>query len=65
MNTDPSWAARRRCGAPNVPQLYVDVDREKAKALGVPVDDVFGALQATLGTYYVNDFNSTAARTRC
>jgi multidrug efflux pump len=41
----------------NVPQLYVDVDREKAKALGVPLDDVFSTLAATLGTYYVNDFN--------
>jgi multidrug efflux pump subunit AcrB len=42
---------------PNVPQLYVDVDREKAKALGVPIDEVFNALAATMGTYYVNDFN--------
>jgi multidrug efflux pump len=41
----------------NVPQLYVDVDREKAKSLGVPVDDVFNTLAATLGSYYVNDFN--------
>ena len=40
-----------------VPQLYVDVDREKAKALGVPVNDVFDTLAATLGNYYVNDFN--------
>ncbi len=41
----------------NVPQLYVDVDREKAKTLGVPLDDLFSSLAATLGTYYVNDFN--------
>ncbi len=41
----------------NVPQLYVDVDREKAKKIGVPISDVFSALSATLGTYYVNDFN--------
>jgi hydrophobe/amphiphile efflux-1 (HAE1) family protein len=41
----------------NVPQLYVDVDREKAKSLGVPLDDVFSTLAATLGSYYVNDFN--------
>jgi HAE1 family hydrophobic/amphiphilic exporter-1/multidrug efflux pump len=41
----------------NVPQLYVDVDREKAKKVGVPITDVFSALSATLGTYYVNDFN--------
>jgi hydrophobe/amphiphile efflux-1 (HAE1) family protein len=42
---------------PHVPQLYVDVDREKAKMLGVAIDDVFNTLSATLGTYYVNDFN--------
>src|SRR4029079_6858537 len=41
----------------NVPQLYVDVDREKAKALGVPLDEIFSTLAATLGSYYVNDFN--------
>ena len=41
----------------NVPQLYVDVDREKAKALGVPLDEIFNTLAATLGSYYVNDFN--------
>ena len=50
-------AACRRCGARSVPQLYVDVDREKAKALGVPLDELYDTLAATLGTYYVNDFN--------
>ena len=42
---------------PTVPQLLVDVDREKAIALGVPVNDVFDALQSTMGALYVNDFN--------
>jgi HAE1 family hydrophobic/amphiphilic exporter-1/multidrug efflux pump len=41
----------------HVPQLYVETDREKAKALGVPVDELYSTLAATLGTYYVNDFN--------
>jgi multidrug efflux pump len=41
----------------NVPQLYVDVDRARAKSLGVSLDEIFGTLAATLGTYYVNDFN--------
>jgi hydrophobe/amphiphile efflux-1 (HAE1) family protein len=41
----------------NVPQIYVDVDREKAKALGVPLDEIFNTLAATLGSFYVNDFN--------
>jgi HAE1 family hydrophobic/amphiphilic exporter-1/multidrug efflux pump len=40
-----------------VPQLSVDVDRDKAKALGVPLEELYGTLAATLGTYYVNDFN--------
>jgi hypothetical protein len=39
------------------PQLYVDVDREKVKVMGVPLTDVFDALQGYLGSYYVNDFN--------
>ena len=42
---------------PTSPQLFVDVDREKALALGVPVKDVFDALQSTMGVLYVNDFN--------
>ena len=42
---------------PNVPQLRVEVDREKALALGVPITEVFAALQAQMGSLYVNDFN--------
>jgi len=42
---------------PTVPQLRVEVDREKAIALGVPVQDVFDALQSTMAALYVNDFN--------
>ena len=42
---------------PSVPQLFVEVDRERALALGVPVGDVFDALQSTMGALYVNDFN--------
>src|SRR5207247_3543557 len=36
---------------------YVHVDRAKVNALGVALTDVFDALQASLGSYYVNDFN--------
>ena len=39
------------------PQLYLDIDREKAQLLGVNVPDVFAALQTFLGSSYVNDFN--------
>jgi multidrug efflux pump len=41
----------------NVPQLNVDLDRVKAKQLGVPVTDVFNTMQIYLGSLYVNDFN--------
>ncbi len=41
----------------NAPQLHVELDREKAKSLDVPVSDVFATMQATFGSYYVNDFN--------
>jgi len=42
---------------PNYPQVKVDLDREKARSLGVPINDVFQALSAALGGNYVNDFN--------
>ena len=44
---------------PTVPQLQVDVDREKALTLGVSTDDVYTALQAQMGSLYVNDFNKS------
>jgi HAE1 family hydrophobic/amphiphilic exporter-1/multidrug efflux pump len=43
---------------PGVPQLEARVDREKVKALGVPLSDVFSSLQIFLGSLYVNDFNA-------
>jgi multidrug efflux pump len=42
---------------PSAPQIQVEVDREKALALGVPIGDVFEALQSEMGSFYVNDFN--------
>ncbi|MGH7116372.1 MAG: efflux RND transporter permease subunit, partial [Stellaceae bacterium] len=39
------------------PSIYLDIDREKAQALGLGMNDVFGALQATLGGVYINNFN--------
>jgi multidrug efflux pump len=41
----------------NVPQMRIDLDREKAMTLGVPVPEVFDTLQSTFGALYVNDFN--------
>jgi len=42
---------------PAVPQLYLDIDREKAIRLGVPMDGLFQTLQTNMGSTYVNDFN--------
>ncbi len=41
----------------NVPQLYADIDRTRARQLGVSVSDVFQTMQVYLGSLYVNDFN--------
>jgi hydrophobe/amphiphile efflux-1 (HAE1) family protein len=39
------------------PSIFLDIDREKAQALGLNMNDVFGALQATLGGIFINNFN--------
>jgi multidrug efflux pump len=41
----------------NVPQLYADIDRTRARQLGVAVTDIFDTMQIYLGSLYVNDFN--------
>ncbi|KAF4515973.1 hypothetical protein B566_EDAN000210 [Ephemera danica] len=38
------------------PRLYVNVNRERAKALGIPISDIFDTLQAYFGNFYINDF---------
>lgn len=40
-----------------IPQLYFDVDRDKAKFLGIPMADIFSTMKAYTGAVYVNDFN--------
>jgi len=40
----------------SAPRLYAHVNRERAKALGVPISDIFDTLQAYFGTFYINDF---------
>lgn len=42
---------------PHIPQLYFDVDRDRAKLLGVPMADIFSTMKAYTGSVYVNDFN--------
>jgi len=56
-NGDPRLSGVYTTFSADSPQLFLDIDRERLYALGIPVSDVFAALQATLGTAYVNDFN--------
>jgi hydrophobe/amphiphile efflux-1 (HAE1) family protein len=56
-NQDPRLARVFSTFAANTPSLFLDVDRDKAQALGIRISDIFTALQTTLGGFYVNDFN--------
>jgi HAE1 family hydrophobic/amphiphilic exporter-1 len=53
----PELAQLQTTFRPGVPQLFVDINREKVKSMGVRFSDVSGTLQAYLGSAYVNDFN--------
>jgi HAE1 family hydrophobic/amphiphilic exporter-1/multidrug efflux pump len=57
LNSDPMLGGAQTLWRASVPQLYVDVDREKVKSLGVPIDEVYNTLASTLGSAYINDFN--------
>ncbi|HVY13584.1 MAG TPA: multidrug efflux RND transporter permease subunit [Rhodopila sp.] len=56
-NQDPRLARVFSPFTASNPSVYLDIDREKAQALGIAVADIFNALQTTLGGFYVNDFN--------
>jgi hydrophobic/amphiphilic exporter-1 (mainly G- bacteria), HAE1 family len=56
-NAQPELASVYSTFAADTPQIYLDIDRDKAQVLGVRITDIFNALQSTLGSYYVNDFN--------
>lgn len=56
-NQNPNIASAFSTFEANTPQVALDLDRDKAKTLGVEISDVFSALQSQLGGYYVNDFN--------
>jgi HAE1 family hydrophobic/amphiphilic exporter-1 len=53
----PEFAALFTSFDPTYPQVKVELDREKARTLGVPVNEVFQAMSAAMGGTYVNDFN--------
>lgn len=56
-NADPRLSTVFSTFTATTPSLYLDIDRDKAQALGVNISDIFTALQATLGGIYINDFN--------
>jgi hydrophobic/amphiphilic exporter-1 (mainly G- bacteria), HAE1 family len=56
-NGQPELAGVFSTYAADTPQIYLDIDRDKAQVLGVKISDIFNALQSTLGSYYINDFN--------
>ena len=53
----PEFATLFTAFDPTYPQVKVELDREKARTLGVPVNEVFQAMSAAMGGTYVNDFN--------
>src|SRR6476646_9962966 len=56
-NGQPELAGVFATYAADTPQIYLDIDRDKAQVLGVKISDIFNALQSTLGSFYINDFN--------
>ncbi|HEY8160042.1 MAG TPA: multidrug efflux RND transporter permease subunit [Methylobacter sp.] len=57
-NQQPGLAGLFTTFRAGVPQLFLDVDRTRAKSMDVPLKEVFDTLQIYLGSLYVNDFNS-------
>src|SRR5437773_9604793 len=56
-NQDPRLTRVFTTYTANNPSIWLDIDREKTQALGLGMNDVFGALQATLGGIFINNFN--------
>ncbi len=54
---DPSIASAYTTFRANVPQLFADINRTKAKTMNIQLSEIFGSMQAFLGAAYVNDFN--------
>ncbi|ORE96215.1 efflux RND transporter permease subunit [Acuticoccus yangtzensis] len=55
-NQDPRIGRAYSSYSADVPQVYLEVDREKTESLNVPVSSLYNTLQAQLGSQYVNDF---------
>ena len=56
-NQDPRLSRVFSTYGASAPSIFLDIDREKAQALGITLSDVFTTLQATLGGYFINNFN--------
>ncbi|MEH6951406.1 multidrug efflux RND transporter permease subunit [Nitrobacter sp. NHB1] len=56
-NQDPRLSRVFSTYGANAPSIFLDIDREKAQSLGITLSDVFTTLQATLGGYFINNFN--------
>ena len=56
-NQDPKLSRVFSTFGANAPSLYLDIDREKAQSLGITINDIFSALQISLGGLYINNFN--------
>lgn len=57
LRQNPQVASAQTTYSVNVPQIYAELDREKSKSYGVPINSVFDTMSSTFGAYYVNDFN--------
>ena len=57
-NQTPALKGLFNSSRANTPWLYLQIDRTKCVALGVPVSELFNTLQVYLGSYYVNNFNN-------
>ena len=55
--SDPAITSAFSTFRANVPQLFADIDRTKAKTMNIDLSEIFGSMQAFLGASYVNDFN--------
>ena len=63
LNQEPRLAGINTFFRPTVPQFFIEVDEAKAISQGVPIAAIYATLQSTMGSLYINDFNSRAVPT--
>ena len=56
-NQDPRLSRVFSTYSANVPQYFIDIDRDKAQTLGISIQEIFSTLQSNFGSSYINDFN--------